>query len=374
MPDSNPAGLYIHTPFCRTKCRYCDFYSIPAPSPPADDWLEALEKEALLYVDQFQQVDTIYLGGGTPTILKAADIMRLMAFFYKYFHILESPECTIEANPNDIRHEFLEALKGAGFNRISLGVQSLNDEELQFLGRRHRAREVFQAMEAIRDSGFQNVGLDLIYGLPEQSEASWLKTLERALALRPQHLSCYQLTLAEGTPLGKMKNRGEIKPLSEELERRFYCITSEFLEAAGYTHYEISSFARKDAFICRHNQKYWSRKPYLGLGPSAHSFTENRRWWNCRSIRQYSQKLREGLAPTAGKEVLTEEQIKLEMLSLGLRTKKGIAIEDLKCYSKKAGRILPELINKGYVEVTGGRVIPTREGFLVADRLPLIFG
>jgi len=373
MADSEPAGLYIHTPFCRTKCSYCDFYSIPSPSWPSGDWLEALEKEVLLYKDQFPHVDTIYLGGGTPTILKTADIRRLMAFLYRHFHILEQLECTIEANPDDIRGELLAELKGAGFNRISLGVQSLNDDELQFLGRRHRAQEAIQAMEVIRDSGFKNISIDLIYGLPEQTEASWLKTLERAMGFRPDHLSCYQLTLTPETPLGKMKDRGDIKPLTEEGERRFFCVTSEFLEAEGYIHYEISSFSGKEAFICRHNQKYWSRRPYLGLGPSAHSFRDNRRWWNCRSIRRYCQHLSEGQAPTAGKEVLTDEQVMLEMLSRGLRTTKGLAIEGPKCYSRKAGSILPEVIDRGYVKVVGGRVIPTREGFLVADQLPLIF-
>jgi len=373
MPDRQPAGLYIHTPFCRTKCRYCDFYSLPAPACPAEDWLEALEKEVLLYKDQFPYIDTIYLGGGTPTILKTAEIQRLMAFFYQHFLILEQPECTIEANPDDIGRELLAELNHAGFNRISLGVQSLNDNDLQFLGRRHRAREAVRAMEAIRDSGFENISIDLIYGLPEQTEASWLKTLESVMVFRPNHLSCYQLTLAAGTPLGKMKDSGEITPQSEEGERRFFTITSEFLEDEGYIHYEISSFAVKEASICRHNQKYWSRLPYLGLGPSAHSFRNKQRWWNARSIKRYCQQLSEGQAPTAGKEVLTDEQVMLERLSLALRTKKGIAIEDLKCYSKKTGRILPEVINRGYVKVVGSRIIPTREGFLVADRLPLIF-
>ncbi len=371
ITENKPAGLYIHVPFCRTKCRYCDFYSIPSLDLAAD-WLKALEKEALFYLDRFVRFDSLYLGGGTPTVLDNPQLSKLMTCLYRHFNFSEQTEITIEANPNDLTLEKLVLLKGLGVNRISLGAQSFDDNELTFLGRGHRALQTARALDLIRNSGFQNVGLDLIYGLAGQTEAGWLKTLEEAVTYTPDHCSCYQLTLGKTTPLGKLEAQGGIRPLTEEKARRFFLLTSQFLEDHGYIHYEISNFADTEKVFSRHNQKYWTHIPYLGLGPSAHSFQDNCRWWNGRSVEQYCRLLEEGKPPVAGRETLSEEQMQLERLALLLRTKRGIAIEDLKCYSKSE-TVLEALVGNGYVNLISGRVVPTREGFLIADRLPLLF-
>ncbi len=371
ITDSKPAGLYIHVPFCRSKCGYCDFYSIPSLDLAAA-WLKALEKEALLYSDRFARFDSLYIGGGTPTVLEARQLAELMACLYRHFYFFEQTEITIEANPNDLTLDKLQLLKGLGVNRISLGAQSFDDNDLTFLGRRHRAGQTAKALELIQSCGFHNVGLDLIYGLPGQTETRWLKIMEEAVAFAPDHCSCYQLTLEKGTPLGKLEEKGVIKPIDEEKAGRFFLMTSQFLEDHGYIHYEISNFARAEKAFSRHNQKYWAHIPYLGLGPAAHSFQDNHRWWNGRSVEQYCRLLEEGNTPVAGRETLSEEQMQLEKIALLLRTKTGIAIEDLKCYSK-GETVLTELVDNGYVNLVNGRVVPTREGFLIADRLPLLF-
>ena len=238
-------------------------------------------------------------------------------------------------------------------------------------------------MELIRASGFPSMGIDLIYGLPGQTDTEWKRTLQEALAFGPHHISCYQLTVCRGTPLWEMQESGIIEPLDEERERGLFLTASEVLEGQGFSHYEVSNYARwrekglRDCpggnwHICRHNLKYWERAPYLGLGPSAHSFQGSLRWWNHRSIRQYCRELDQGREPVRGSEFLSEEQASLERLGLQLRTRAGTATRNLYGY-EKADRVLAGLVEAGLLEVIGERAVPTREGFLVADRLPLLF-
>ncbi|MDP2798369.1 MAG: coproporphyrinogen III oxidase family protein, partial [Deltaproteobacteria bacterium] len=222
-------------------------------------------------------------------------------------------------------------------------------------------------------SGFTNVGVDLMYGFTGQTEAVWVQTMKHTLDFEPEHLSCYQMTLEEGTPFGKMLAEGRIKPLEEEKERDFFLLTSRFLEEHGYLHYEISNFARSEAFFSRHNQKYWQRIPYLGLGPSAHSFQDGVRWWNHSSIRRYCRALADGKLPVDGTETLSTEQLRLESLYLGFRTRDGVSIETLHNSSPRSDQILSRLQESGLVRVLKNRALPTREGFAVADHLPLLF-
>ncbi len=366
-----PAGLYVHAPFCRKKCRYCDFYSLPSPSG-IGDWLRALEQEAVLYRDRFSLFDTLYLGGGTPTMLGLDDFASLVEILHRNFAFCPESEMSLEANPNDVTRDKLLLFKDLGFNRISLGVQSMDDKELSFLGRTHTARQAARAMERIRESGFPGFGIDLIFGLPDQTEEDWTKTLGEALAFSPHHVSCYQLTLSQGTPLWEMREAGLFLMPEEEQERRLFLAASELLEAQGFIHYEVSNFARGDHHVCRHNAKYWGRAPYLGLGPSAHSFDRGARWWNHRSVKQYCEDLRLGRRPVQGSERLSQEQAILERLSLQLRTRTGTSLRELDGY-EKADQVLPGLLEAGLLEVIGERVVPTREGFLVADSLPLTF-
>jgi putative oxygen-independent coproporphyrinogen III oxidase len=367
--EKNP-GLYIHVPFCRSKCPYCDFYSHTDHSliPP---FLNALEKETGFYPDQFPIFDTLYLGGGSPSLLSEHQLGHLMALIFYQFLFEPGTEVTIEANPNDLDPVKLGKLRELGINRISLGVQSFDHQELLFLRRRHTAEDAVTALEWIREAGFANLGMDLIYGLPGQSIKQWQANLDKALTFNPEHLSCYQLTVAKGTPFWGLKEKGNLKPISEEEEEVFFITTSKFLEDHGYIHYEISNFARKEKYFSRHNQKYWQRYPYLGLGPSAHSFQRNRRWWNVRSLHRYCRALEEGKMPVEAREELNEEQIQMEIISLGLRTRAGL---DLGPLSDRAnlGKILPALVESQLVSVTDNRLIPTLKGFLLADRLPLL--
>jgi oxygen-independent coproporphyrinogen-3 oxidase len=371
MSNGENPGLYIHVPFCRTKCPYCDFYSITSLSL-VPQWREALLLEILAYKDRYNVFDSLYLGGGTPSVLSERDLMTIFESLFRYFSFSPGTEITIEANPDDITREKLELLKALGVTRISLGVQSFDTRELRSLGRRHTARQAEQALERIRGSGFANLGVDLMYGLLGQRASDWVGTMTRALGSRPEHLSCYQLTFHEEIPLGKTLAEGRNSPLGEEEERAFFLLTAKFLEERGYIHYEIANFAREEAYIARHNRKYWHRASYLGLGPAAHSLREGVRWWNVNSVAKYCEMLGTDTLPIAGSERLSEDQERLESLYLGLRTREGFDLSLVR-HQPGADKILAQLRAANLVEVYGGRVIPTREGFVVADSLPLLF-
>ena len=288
-----PAGLYLHVPFCRSKCPYCHFYSTTSLDL-IPDWLEAIKKEALLYQGVFSSFDTVYFGGGTPSLLSPAALGDLVEFFLKRFCLSEDCEITLEANPGDLDRETAREIRKTGINRLSLGVQSFSEKDLMFLGRRHRVPEAVQAIEAGRSAGFENLGIDLIFGLPGQTSTHWQKGLAFALSFEPEHISTYQLTPEEGTPLGKGAAQGRVRLWGEEKSAQSYLETSRILESRGYLHYEVSNFARGEDRISRHNRKYWQQVPYLGLGPSAHSFLECRRWWNPASLKSYLERIEGG--------------------------------------------------------------------------------
>ena len=370
IPYSNPApGLYVHIPFCQSKCPYCNFYSIAAHSL-IPRWLHALEKEVSYYQGRFKHFDSLYLGGGTPTLLANGDLERLMGHLFSCFGFAPDTEMTIEANPGDLNQEKISVLRAMGFNRISLGVQSFDDRVLSFLGRNHTGMMAKAAITGLRAAGFENIGLDLIYGFEDQSLKQWIKTLYQAVAFQPEHLSCYQLTFEDRTLFKRLKDQRKIRPLSEKEDYSFFIKTSQMLEDHGYIHYEISNFAREDVYYSRHNRKYWHHIPYLGLGPSAHSFHGSNRWWNVRSVRRYCQFLEQGQAPIEGHEELTEDQLRLESISLGLRTRAGF---DLKQISPcpRSRDMLRMLEDSGFLRADNHRVIPTQKGFLVADQIPL---
>jgi putative oxygen-independent coproporphyrinogen III oxidase len=371
MSSLDKPGLYVHVPFCRSKCLHCNFYSVTTPHA-VTRWLAALRQESLLYRERFATFDSLYLGGGTPTLLSEAELKNLLDCLFHYFSFSADPEITVEANPDDISSAKLAALRDLGINRLSLGVQSFDDRALQFLGRSHSVRQAVKALDLIRVSGFTNLGVDLIYAIPGQSESDWVETMKKALAWKPEHLSCYQLTIEEDTPLGRMAAAGRIESLGEEQERSLFLLTSSFLEENGYIHYEISNFARGEKFASRHNRKYWHHTPYLGLGPSAHSFLNGVRWWNIRSVDDYCRMLADGRSSVAGRETLSGEQQLLEALYLGFRTRDGIDLELIR-NRLPCEEILKQLQRSALVRINGNRVIPTRKGFLVADRLPLLF-
>jgi oxygen-independent coproporphyrinogen-3 oxidase len=369
--STSNSGLYIHIPFCRSKCPYCGFYSI-ASFTLIPRWLQAIKQEILLYQDQFIPFDTIYMGGGTPSILDLRDLEELINHLVSHFCFTSDPEITLEANPGEMTPEKIVGLKSLGFNRINLGVQSFNDQELLFLDRRHSAQVAKKAFEDLRKAGFNNIGIDLIYGLANQTMHSWESTLKQVLRLKPEHISCYQLTIEDKTPFQTMCRKGRLKTLDEESERHLFITGSDLLKQSGYIHYEISNFAQEQALVSRHNCKYWDHTPYLGLGPSAHSFQDSRRWWNKRSVRQYCDSLEQGKTPVAGFEELTPEQFDLETLFLGLRTHRGFDIRDL-IEIPLIHTTLSRLQESGHIKVNHHRITATQKGFLVADHLPFYF-
>jgi oxygen-independent coproporphyrinogen-3 oxidase len=369
-------GLYIHIPFCRSKCVYCDFYSIISTSL-VPEFLKALFKEMEMYSHRFRSFDTVYFGGGTPSLLNAQQLESILIKILENFDLIPNGEITVEANPADLNRSFLESMRGVGINRINIGVQSFDGKTLNFLGRRHSINQALSAIDASREAGFRNIGLDLIYGVPGQGIESWHDTLRQAVGFSPEHLSCYQLTLEPETPLGRRFQKGDFSIPGEELQYEFFMKTSGFLKEAGYIHYEVSNFARGEEHASRHNQKYWDHSPYLGLGPSAHSFQSNQRWWNHRSLDQYRTAINSGDLPVQGTEALTMKQLQLETLYLGLRTRKGVCLQEFK--NRYDNELLSEkkelfikLEQEGFVSVKDGCLCPTQAGLAVADTLSLI--
>ena len=298
-------------------------------------------------------------------------LREIFAALRAQFEFSPDTEITVEMNPDDVTSEKLESYRKLGVNRISLGVQSLNDKELAFLKRRHTAEGAKKALALIKENGFDNVGIDLMNGLPGQTEKHWMNTLEEALSFKPAHISCYQLTIGSKTVFGKMAQEGKLKMPSEEKERKVFLSTSRFLQERGFIHYEVSNFARGKKYRSRHNVKYWRHVPYLGLGPAAHSFHNNRRWWNVKSVEGYCTALEKNNKPIEGDERLSPEQLELERLFLGFRNLDGVSIKDV-CYGPPRENTLKKLVTAKYVEIHSGKIIPTVKGYLIADRLPLM--
>ena len=376
MNSEKIPGLYIHIPFCLSKCPYCDFYSSTSISA-VPDFLNGLSKEMEMVRNRFDPFDTVYIGGGTPSLLNPEQLERILTRIRENLHLISDAEITIEANPADLNQSFLESMREIGINRINIGVQSFDEKVLGFLGRRHSIKQAISAIEVSRKAGFHNIGLDLIYGVPEQNVESWLDTLKQAATFLPEHLSCYQLTLEAKTPLGIRCQAGEFSVPGEELQYEFFMKTSEFLRDAGYTHYEVSNFARGQEYASRHNQKYWDHSPYLGLGPSAHSFYGNQRWWNHRSLEKYLTAIHAGNLPVQETETLTMEQLRLEALCLGLRTKRGVFLQGFKnqyaydLFTEKK-ELLAKLEEEGFISIRDGFLSPTQTGLALADSLSLI--
>lgn len=256
--------------------------------------------------------DTLYFGGGTPSVFKAINIERIIENTYRLFNFLHDTEITIEVNPGTVTSEKLKGYQSVSINRINIGVQSFNDEFLNFLGRIHSSNDADLTIRGARKAGFDNIGIDLIYGIPGQTKKTWLSDLRKAVEFEPEHLSCYMLTYEKGTPLDRERRQGRFKPVASSLSAELFETTMEYLAAHGYVQYEISNFAKNASKISRHNFKYWSFSPYLGFGPSAHSFIEPRRYWNCRSIKKYRENIKEGGLSIEEKEILSKEQRMME--------------------------------------------------------------
>lgn len=318
--------------------------------------------------------DTLYIGGGTPSVLEPSEINRIIEKAFSLFKITSDPEITIEVNPGTVTLESLNRFKESGINRINIGIQSFEDSNLKFLGRIHTAEEGKTAIKHARDAGFENIGLDLINGIPGQTEKAWLSDLKKALRFEPEHISCYMLTYESGTRMHKDLKSGKFSPLPESLAAAMFGSTADFLEKNGYIHYEISNFARSEETKSRHNMKYWSYAPYLGFGPSSHSFYGTRRSWNRQNVSDYIKKVEAGTPPVEGKENLTRQQQIMEAIFLGLRQKSGI---DIGFFDEKFNarfedifsETISDLSGKKLIIISNNRCALTKKGMVLLDSI-----
>jgi oxygen-independent coproporphyrinogen-3 oxidase len=329
------AGLYIHIPFCRKKCRYCDFYSVTDPSLQPS-YLKALQQEMRLAAASHSALsfDTLYLGGGTPSALEVVAVEEIVNAARRTFSFLPDTEVTVEVNPGTVDVDLFQRLRQAGVNRLNIGVQSYQERNLAFLGRLHSAIETEKALEWSHAAGFDNIGIDLIYGIPGQTPDTWKIDLLRALDGDLSHLSCYGLTFEPGTPLEADLRRGKFTAADEDRVAELYLQALDVLEKGGFEQYETANFTRSRGRRSRHNCKYWSFSPYLGLGPSAHSFIEPERFWNCADVGRYIRQLENGRRPIEDSETLTREKSMIEAVYLGLRLTDGI---DMSAFNDRFG-------------------------------------
>ncbi len=370
-----PAGIYVHVPFCARVCPYCDFAVLTGAPKRRAAYLRAIRREIAGAQPVADRYDTIYLGGGTPSWLNAGELEELLAAIAERFPLTDDPWVSLESNPEDVTTASLESWRRIGVSTLSLGVQSFDNADLSFLGRLHRADEAAEAILGARAAGFPIVSVDLMFGLPRHEPAGWLRQLERAIELRPDHLSSYQLTIHAGTPFAKQQAHGTLIPLPEGPQADLYRLAVERLTAAGYAQYEVSNFAARPAARSHHNTKYWRHVAYHGLGPSAHSFDGvNRRWWNHRRLPDYIAALEAGRQAVAGEETLGPHELAQEGVMLGLRTAEGIdtavvaARTGLDLLAANGAR-LEELITAGLVHLDGTRIVPTPEGMAMADHV-----
>ena len=347
-------GVYVHIPFCKSRCIYCDFFSTTMLNK-REEYVQAVIREAEQRITNDAHIHTIYFGGGTPSMLSVDQLTRVL----KAIHPSKAKEITIEANPGDLNVEKLSALRQAGFNRLSIGVQSFRDEELRFLGRRHTAEEARQAVRWAQEAGFENISIDLMYALPNQTMASWQYSIGEALKLNVQHISCYCLTYEPDTQLDRLVREGQVKPADEETENSMYDVLCEVLKSNGYTHYEVSNFARP-GYYSQHNSSYWNNTPYIGLGAGAHSYDGRTRRANTADLSAYLKRVSSG-EQYWEEERLTEEQKHMEQIMLGLRTNEGI------CPSEETLRKAKMFLENGQLGLKDGRLVATQSGLHILN-------
>ena len=357
-------GLYVHVPFCLSRCGYCDFNAYAGLGHLSDRYARALRGEAALAAPQWRgvRIDTIFFGGGTPTTLPPSTLADILSELRERFDVAPDAEVTVEANPDTVDERSLSALREGGFNRLSMGAQSFDVTVLAALERLHGSRSVRRAFAAARRAGFGNVNVDLIFGTPGETRSSWRRTLEEAVMLGPEHLSCYALTVEPATPLGRRVASGLAAAPDPDVQAELYAEAVGLLGAEGYGHYEVSNWARP-GHECRHNLGYWRRDAYLGLGAGAHSHRDGRRWWNVRPPTTYLEAVERGALPVGGEERLEAAETGLEEVFLALRTREGVPAA-----SVAAGREEPYRA-AGLLERRGGRLVLTDRGMFVANEV-----
>lgn len=373
--------LYIHIPFCIKKCIYCDFYSVPFRSKIAEDYIKALCKEIELRKNELDNLTTVYIGGGTPTILSTAEISKILDAVRSNCRIRSDAEITIEANPRTITEKKAEILLKSGINRISVGVQSFVDDELTILSRSHNAQEAINAVKGIKRAGFKNISLDLIYGIPflishrsgvrskELQIKNWEYSLQKAIEISPEHISTYELTPERDTPLYKEISEGRLVMHDEGVIAEMYYKVIDILSDNGYVHYEISNFA-KPGYECKHNMNYWNRGEYIGIGAGAHSFFGRNRTSNVRDIGLYIEGIERNSVPVAEDHYITDEEAEKEFMFLGMRKTEGINMELLLDRDRELiQKAVKDLESHGLVEVNGSILRLTRKGLILSNEV-----
>jgi len=372
------AGLYIHIPFCARVCPYCDFAVRTGNEAKRREFIAGVRREIeMLAAAGFAgnvEFDTVYFGGGTPSTMTPDQLGMILEHARAHLPVRDDAWLTLEANPEDVDHANASAWRDLGVRTLSLGVQSLVDDQLEYLGRVHRAGQATVAVTAARAAGIPVISIDLMFGLEQQTPASWREELRAASALEPEHISCYQLTFYEGTPFERWRQTGRLTVMPEIDQAELYLLAYEELAAAGYCAYEVSNFARSEQLQSRHNSKYWRHIPYLGLGPSAHSFDgQRRRWWNHRNLPEYLAALDGGERPVGGDETLDDVELVTEAVMFGLRSRVGIDLDRIRerwrvDLAGLNGDLFARWAEEGLVE--GTRVLrPTARGMAIADRL-----
>ncbi|MFE1784402.1 radical SAM family heme chaperone HemW, partial [Streptomyces sp. NPDC059506] len=386
LPDSaragsggRPLGFYVHVPYCATRCGYCDFNTYTATElrgsggalASRENYADALVEEVRLarkvLAGDDRPVSAVFVGGGTPTLLPAADLGRMLAAVRDEFGLADGAEVTTEANPESVDPAYLARLREAGFNRLSFGMQSARQHVLQVLDRRHTPGRPEACVAEARAAGFEHVNLDLIYGTPGESDDDWRASLDAAIAAGPDHVSAYALIVEEGTQLARRIRRGEVPPTDDDVHADRYLIAEERLAAAGYSWYEVSNWATSPEARCRHNELYWTGGDWWGAGPGAHSHVGGVRWWNVKHPAAYAQRLDAGKSPGAGRELLTDEDRRVERILLELRLASGAPLDLL---APDGARAAARAVADGLLEpepYADGRAVLTLRGRLLAD-------
>ncbi len=376
-------GVYVHIPFCAQKCYYCDFYSVVVSREDftslVGSYLVSLRQEALYYRDRWKDghLESLFIGGGTPTVLPPEELAGLISWFLEELPFGAEPEVTVEANPQSLTAAGAKVLAEAGVNRISLGVQAFQNHLLEAIGRVHRAEQVKASVAALRQAGISNVNLDLMFGLPGQSQREWTETLESAIALEPSHLSCYGLILEEGTPLEKWVSAGLVEVPDDDLQAEMYETACRILKGAGYEHYEISNFALP-ARRSRHNLLYWRNQPFIGLGSGATGDIQNCRYRNIPDLWRYIQCWRAGSPAYEDAEHVSPEQEMDETMMVGMRLLEGV---DEASFRHRYGvsfwdvyqAAIADLLDRGLVKYTEGRLRVTARGLFLENQVSQAF-
>lgn len=380
------SGIYLHVPFCKFKCPYCDFYSIESGDDDKSlrtNFVQSLLKEIESTKENLTEVATIFFGGGTPSILKGSEMESIFFGLGDKFNIKSDAEITVEVNPREVDTERLTSYYNSGVNRLSIGAQSFQIEELKTLGRIHSPEETAETVSIAKSAGFTNYNLDLIYAVPGQTVDSLLDNVRSVIALKPNHISVYSLTYEKSTPYYSMRENGDLIPIEGKLEEEMRNSILSLLKKEGYRRYEISNYSL-EGYESQHNSSYWRGKSYVGFGPSAHSFDGKRRWWNVRDVNQYIKKIESGESPVAGSEELNKEQLMFERLFLALRTSYGLEIPsfekefDLKFsdhYKSQLEKVegLSVSHNEELITWDNDRLSLTEKGLLFADEISELF-